>query len=406
MRDHVSLDSVVGMTRALVAADSRNPPGGEAAAADVARQLLEPLGCTFETFEPAPGRVSLVARLGGGGGPGERPALIVNGHLDTVPVSERGWTRDPFGGEIDGGRLYGRGTADMKGGVAAAIEAVLALRRAGLEPPCDLVFHLVADEELGGGMGTRVLTDAGQVVGDACLVPEPTSLQLCIAERGIITVEVAVRGRPAHGSEPRRGVSAIEMAAKVVLALHAADFGHPAHPLLGSPTANAGMIAGGSGPNVVAEHCVVTVDHRVLPGQTEEDALEDVRRLIDRIDDPDLSYELRPVVFGEASELPADHPWVDVMQRAMVAVRGDEARIVGMTFATDARFVRNQAGIPAVVCGPGAIEQAHVDDEYVELDALVDAAALFAELIRGFDAGTAAALHRPAVATPAASAGR
>lgn len=242
----VSADSVVDMTRALVATDTRNPPGQERLAADVARQLLEPLGATFEEVEPEPGRVSLVARIGAENM--TRPTLIVNGHLDVVPINPAGWSRDPFGGELDGGRLWGRGTADMKGGIAAAIEAVLALRRAGRELPCDLVFHLVADEERGGQLGTRVLTSSGAVVGHACLVPEPTSLAVCIAERGILTAEVAVRGRPAHASEPRRGISAVEKAAKVVLALHAADFGHPPHPLLGSPTANAGMIAAARDP--------------------------------------------------------------------------------------------------------------------------------------------------------------
>lgn len=382
------------MTRALVAADTRNPPGREVLAADVARQLLEPLGATFETIEPEPGRVSLVARLPPAAD--ERPTLIINGHLDVVPIDPGGWSHDPFGGELADGRLWGRGTADMKGGIAAAIEAVLALGRAGREPACDLVFHLVADEEQGGRLGTAVLTSKGFVVGDACLVPEPTSLGVCIAERGILTLEVLLRGRPAHASEPRRGVSAIEKAAKVVLAVHGADFGHPAHPLLGSPSANAGLIAGGSGSNTVAERCLVTVDHRALPGQSEDDAVADVRRLIDEIDDDDLRYELNTVVFGEASELAADHPWVSIVQSAISSVRGSAAPVVGMTFATDARFVRNQGGVAAVVCGPGGIEQAHVDDEWVALDALVDAAAIYAELFARFDGAAVGALRAAA----------
>lgn len=395
MRDHVSADSVVAMTRALVAADTRNPPGGERAAADVARQLLEPLGCEFEEIEPAPDRVSLVARLGTGG----RPTLLVNGHLDVVPINPAGWTHDPFGGTVADGRVWGRGAADMKGGIAAAIEAVLALGRAGRSLPCDLVFHLVADEEQGGRLGTKVLTADGYVSGDACLVPEPTSLSVCVAERGILTLEVLVYGRPAHASEPRRGLSAIEKAAKVVLAVHAADFGR-SHPLLGSPTANVGLISGGSGSNTVAERCLVTVDHRALPGQTEEDAVDDVRRLIDGIDDADLRYELHPVVFGEASELSTAHPWVSQVQRAIASVRGAAAPVVGMTFATDARFVRNQAAIPAVVCGPGGIEQAHVDDEFVEVSALVDAAAIYAELMAGFDDEAVEALREQPLPVP------
>src|SRR5579871_747512 len=240
------------------------------------------------------------------------------------------------------------------------------------------------------GSSARACCSSGASLADACIVPEPTGLNVCVAERGILHVDVRLHGRPAHASEPRRGVSAIEKAAKVVLAVHAADFGHPAHPLLGKPTANAGLIHGGTGANVVAESCVVTIDHRALPGQSEADAVDDVRRLIDGIDDPELRYDLEPLVFGEASELRADHPWATRVGAVIDDVTGRRPQVIGMPFATDARFVRNQATIPAVVCGPGAIDQAHVVDEWVAIDALVDAAAVYASLIAGFDKDAAA----------------
>src|SRR5581483_5207777 len=138
MRRHVDPAAVRDLTRALVAVDTQNPPGNEAAAIDLSRQALEPFGARFETFEVAGGRTSLLATLGDGDG--GRPTLIVNGHLDVVPVDPTGWTHDPFGGDEVDGRLYGRGTADMKGGIAAAIEALATLRRAGQEPACDLAF--------------------------------------------------------------------------------------------------------------------------------------------------------------------------------------------------------------------------------------------------------------------------
>jgi len=386
MRNYVSAGSLVEMARLLIAAESANPPGSERRAADAARVLLADLGADISEVEPAPGRVSLVARVGDRGS----PTLLVNGHLDTVPVGPAPWAHDPFAGEVSDGRLWGRGSADMKGGVAAAIEAVHAVRRSGAELPCDVVFHLVADEERGGQLGTRVLLERGLISADACIVPEPTGLDVCVAERGILHLDVRLHGTPVHASEPRRGVSAIEKAAKVVLAVHAADFGHPAHPLLGKPTANAGMIQGGTGANVVAEHCVVTVDHRALPGQSQDDAVDDVRRLIDAIHDPELRYELEPIVFGEASELRPAHAWVGRVGATIATVMGRAPRVIGMPFATDARFVRNQAAIPAVVCGPGAIEQAHVVDEWVAVDALVDAAVVYASVIAGFDKDAAA----------------
>lgn len=380
MRACVDADSVVELTRALVAVDTQNPPGNERAALGACRAMLEPLGARFEEFEPEPGRASLLATVG----TGDRPVLIVNGHLDVVPVHRPGWARDPFGGELDGGKLYGRGTADMKGGIAAAVEALHALGRAGRDAACDVAFHLVADEERGGGLGTAALVASGKVQGAACLVPEPTGMALCVAERGLYVANLVVHGRPAHGSQPRDGVSAVEIAAKVVLALHAADFGGPDHELLGRPTCNIGMISGGTGHNTVAERCTLKVDRRLLPGHTAASAEAGIRALVDAIGEPDLRYDIEPEVFGEASELDRSHPFVEAVQAAATTVLGEPAPVVGMRFTTDARFVRNQAGIPAVVCGPGEISQAHTNDEWVEVARLVAAAAVYAELFATF----------------------
>lgn len=386
MRDLVDAGALVSATRALVAADSQNPPGRERAAADAARRLLEPLGAQVREVEPAPGRPSLVALVGRGDG--TRPTLLVNGHLDTVPVDPAQWARDPFGGEVDAGRLYGRGSADMKGGIAAAIEAVRVARTAlGGDLPCDVAFHLVADEETGGALGTRVLLDEGLIRADACIDPEPTSMGVSVAERGLLQFAVTVFGVPAHASDPGRGVSAIEKAAKLVLALQGADYGEE-HDLLGRPSSNVGMIEGGNAFNVVAERCVLKVDRRVLPGATEPAALETVRRKLDAVaaGDPDVRYTIDVHTFGEASELPRDHPFLATFQEAYAAELGAPGPVIGMQFTTDARFVRNQAGIPALVCGPGDLDQAHRVDEWVAVDRLVDAAAVYARLFATFGA--------------------
>ncbi|MGH9165226.1 MAG: M20 family metallopeptidase, partial [Acidimicrobiales bacterium] len=282
VRAHVDVDALVATTRALVAVDTQNPPGGERALLPLCRDLLSSFGARFEEVEPAPGRASLLATVGAGDG--RRPTLLVNGHLDVVPVDRAGWTRDPFAAELEDGRLYGRGTADMKGGIAAAIEALAALRRAGREPACDVVFHLVADEERGGALGTEVLVAEGRVRADACVVPEPTGLALGVAERGLMNAVITVSGRPVHASEPRLGVSAVEKAARIVLALHGADFGGPAHPLLGRPSCNVGLIAGGDATNIVAPSCRLEIDRRLLPGATRAATEAGLRARIDALD--------------------------------------------------------------------------------------------------------------------------
>jgi acetylornithine deacetylase/succinyl-diaminopimelate desuccinylase family protein len=301
-----------------------------------------------------------------------------------VPVNAEAWSHDPFDPQVIDGRLYGRGTADMKGGIAAAIHALDVLERAGRVPACNLVFHLVADEERGGRWGTQALLEQGLIQADACLVPEPTDLELCVAERGLLQGRVHIAGKPGHGSRPREGVSAIEHAAKVVLALHAADFGGDEHPLLGRPTANVGTINGGTTYNTVAESCVVGVDRRVLPGATAESTQAEIDEKIRQAGIEGLRYRFELDTFGEASEMSAGEPWVKQVGDAVAKATGRSPGIIGMTFTTDARFVRNQAGIPTVVCGPGAIDQAHGDDEFVAVDRLVDAAAAFAELFAAY----------------------
>lgn len=385
MRDSVDTDRLIDLTRALVSVDTRNPPGNEAPIEAAVRDALGSRNPRWTRVEPEKDRLSLVAELPHPAGPDPgRPTLIVNGHLDVVPVNSSAWSHDPFDPQVTDGRLYGRGSADMKGGIAAAIAALDVLDREGRAPGCNLVFHLVADEERGGRWGTGTLLEKGLIRGDACLVPEPTDLELCVAERGLWQARIHVAGKPGHGSRPREGVSAVEHAAKLVLALHAADYGGDEHPLLGKPTANVGTIAGGTTFNTVAEAAVIGLDRRVLPGATAESTQAEVAAMIDRAGIDGLRYRFDVDTFGEASEMAADDPWAKLVGSAVARVTGREPAVIGMSFTTDARFVRNQAGIPTVVCGPGAIEQAHGDDEYVDVDRLVDAAAAFAELFAAY----------------------
>ncbi len=274
----------------------------------------------------------------------------------------------------------------MKGGLAAAICALPTLEASGGEPACDIVFQFVADEERGGALGTRALLEAGLVRGDACLVPEPTSLAVCVAERGLLHGEILIKGRPAHGSRPREGVSAIEIGAQIALALHAADFGDPDHPLLGRPTANVGTFHGGSALNVVAEQARVGFDRRLLPGTSLEEAIASLRRRLDHAGLGGVEYEIEVRDFGEGSEMSADHPFAALVRKCITGATGRPTPTIGMTFTTDARFVRNQAGVPAVVCGPGDVAQAHGIDEWASVSQLVEATAAYADLYRSFGA--------------------
>ncbi len=386
MHEHVDVERLVDLARALIAVGTPNPPGNEAAIAAVLRGALAPWEPSWTEVEPAPGRLSLIAKLPRGGDGGSRPTLIVNGHTDVVPAVPERWSSSPFRPSVVDGRLYGRGSADMKGGLAAAICALATLKAAGQEPACDIVFQFVADEERGGALGTRALLESGLVQGDACLVPEPTSLAVCVAERGLLQGEIVIKGKPAHGSRPREGVSAVEIGAQIALALHAADFGGPDHPLLGQPTANVGTFQGGTAFNVVAEQARLGFDRRLLPGTSLDEAVRGLRQRIDSVGLGEGEYDVVVHDYGEGSEMSADHPFAALVRQCVTAVTGRPTPTIGMSFTTDARFVRNQGGIPAVVCGPGDIAQAHGIDEWAAVSQLVEATAAYAGLYRSFGA--------------------
>ncbi|MCV7229194.1 M20 family metallopeptidase [Mycolicibacterium komossense] len=369
------------LAAAMVRCDTRNPPGDETAIISLLSDALTGLGAQVEVFEAAPGRLSVLAMVAGASEPGaeRRLTLLINGHIDVVPVVESEWMTPPFDGVIRDGRLYGRGACDMKGGIAAAIEGLRACADAGVAIPCDVVFHLVADEETGGQWGTEALLKAGRIAADAAVVPEPSELHVCVAERGVLMAEITVTGRAAHGSDPGVGRSAVADAARLVGILHQAEFGDPPHPLLGTPTCNVGVIDGGTAPNIVASSCVLRVDRRVLPGATEEQALAGLIRLMDGAA-PDIERTVDVLAFAAGSELAVDHPFVGLVR----AAAENQPPVRGLYLGTDARFLRNELGIPTVVYGPGSMTVAHSSDEYVTLADLAAAARTFARLFSCF----------------------
>jgi acetylornithine deacetylase/succinyl-diaminopimelate desuccinylase family protein len=369
----------VDLTTAMIQCDTRNPPGGETLIIPLVSDVMRGLGAAVEVFEPAPGRPSLLAQCGPCDG--SRPILLINGHLDVVPVDVDEWSVPPFAGVVRDGNLMGRGACDMKGGIAAAIEGLRACRDARVEPPADLVFHLVADEETGGAFGTAALLSAGRIAADAAVVPEPSELGVGVAERGTLFARIEVFGRAGHGSDPTASRSAVADAARITQALHGARFPGDVHPLLGSPSCNVGTVRGGSAANIVAAYCELHVDRRVLPGQTCEEAVASLRAVIDGFGD--ISYEIGVLSFAEASELASEDPFVDYMRDICGGPDGP-APVRGLYLGTDARFLRNQLGIPTVIYGPGSMKVAHAADEFVPIADLTAAARSFAGLFGSF----------------------
>ena len=377
----------VALARALIATPSVNPEleesgAGEGAVAELTAEWLRGWGLSVEVSDVAPGRSNVLGRLEGrGAGEGAGPTLLLNGHLDTVGVA--GMSVDPFGAELRDGRLWGRGSSDMKGGVAALLAATARVARSGA--PGSLIVALTADEEH-ASLGMEALVRSG-IRADAAVVCEPTSLSVMPAHKGFVWVEADFQGRAAHGSRPDAGVDAIEHAGRYLTALGALrsrlGAGEP-HPLLGHGSFHAGTIAGGSTPSVYPDACRLVLERRTLPGENAAGIIGEFQAVLDELeaDVPDLDAKLTQGLARPATQVSNESPLVEGLVAACVG-EGVDPVLAGMTAWVDAAFL-NEAGTPAVCFGPGSIAQAHSADEWIDASEIVTCAAVLERFSRDF----------------------
>ena len=373
----------LALARALVATPSVNPEleesgAGEAAVAELTAGWLRAWGLSVEMFEVAPGRWNVVGRLGG---KGTGPTLLLNGHLDTVGVAAM--SVDPFGAELREGRLWGRGSCDMKGGVAALLAATARVARES--PSGELIVALTADEEH-ASLGMEALVGSG-MKADAAVVCEPTGLAVMPAHKGFVWVEADFRGRAAHGSLPEAGVDAIEHAGLYLTALGALRTRlrtREPHPLLGRGSFHAGTIDGGSAPSVYPDACQLVLERRTLPGENPAGIIEEFQAVLHGLAAhvPELDAKLTQGLARPATEVPNDSPLVEGLLAAC-AGEGVDPRVTGMTAWVDAAFL-NEAGTPAVCFGPGSIAQAHSADEWIDPSEILACAAVLERFSRKF----------------------
>lgn len=370
--------TVTDILKKMITYDTTNPPGNEAVLAEWIADYLASRG--FETELPSCGenRKSVIARLRMGDG----PKIVLNGHLDVVPAGS-GWETDPFVPAVKAGRLYGRGAADMKGGVAAMIKTAVQIAgdRDGLCGELCLVF--VADEEI-INLGT-ISCKEGWKDADYVVIGEPTELKIEIAHKGTARFEICVYGKSCHSGMPWNGVNAIEKAAGVIEALHRLDdsLKHITHPLLSRPSVSVTMVAGGEKDNIIPDKCSVFVDYRMIPGDTGDSVEQMLRQCLDEIgkQDKDFVYSLRRYINLEPGEVPMNHPWVMQTAEVFQQVFGKEAVICDFP-ATCEQVLFVREGIPAVVAGPGSIQQAHVVNEFIEIRQLNEAVDFYEALVR------------------------
>ncbi|MEJ7629597.1 MAG: M20 family metallopeptidase [Nocardioidaceae bacterium] len=377
----LDLDDLVKLTQQLVREPGENPPGYEAAKADLLASACHARGLEVERVEVASQRPNVSATLAGG----EAPGLLLLGHSDVVPVGD-GWTMDPRGGELRDGRLHGRGSTDMLGGLASCVAAMSAVRRSGVSVRGPVELAATVDEE-DCGLGIRHYLATGDRSGFAgCVVAEPTDLQTVIAARGDAYLKIKVTGRAAHSGHPGDGANAVYGAAAVIGELERwhEELAAEAHPLVGPATWSVGLVQGGTGTSIVADECTVMADRRLLPNETAPAVLDAVRRRVDTLSltQRDLSVEVTMPMDMPGFETDADSPFVRTVDTAVGAAGGPCLPLGGWTAACDGGFIARDAGVPVVVLGPGSVAtQAHRADESVAVDELLVAARAYTLLI-------------------------
>mgnify|MGYP003619291645 CR=1 FL=1 len=348
----------------LVAIDSINPDlvsgaAGEGPIAAYIANWLARAGLEVTLDEALPGRTNVVGIARGTGG---GKTLLLNGHVDTVGVA--GMT-DPFRPRSENGRLYGRGAYDMKGGLAACLVAAAEARQHNLRG--DVIVTAVVDEEY-AGLGTMSIADRYRA--DGAIVAEPTELQLVVAHKGFLWLEVETQGVAAHGSRPHLGVDAIVKMGSVLAGLDrlADELGRrPAHPLLGPPSIHASTISCGGEWSTYPDRCALAIERRLLPGETGDAAEAELRVIVDRLAaaDPTFKATVRRVLERVPLETSPDAAVLSVVRQAAEGVLARTVEPTGVSFWTDAASLHN-AGIPTVLFGPLG-EGAHAAVEWVDL---------------------------------------
>lgn len=376
------MDAVIDLLRDLVAIDSVNPAlasggAGEAAAAGRVAAALRAAGIDVEVTEAAPGRPNVVGVVEGRSA---GRALMLCGHTDTVGVEGMAAPFDPV---VRGGRVHGRGSQDMKGGVAAMVDAAVAVARAGGLPRGRLVVAAVADEEhASAGAEALVATHAA----DGAVVTEPTDLRIATAHKGFEWIEVETRGRAAHGSRPADGRDAILRMGRVLGRLEAVEAGlraRPSLPRFGRPSLHASTIRGGQAFSVYPDRCVLGVERRTVVGEASDAGFAEVRAALAGLaaEDDEFDAAARRILTRPPHAIAGDHPVCRELTQALRR-RGLDAAPTGMSFWTDAAIL-GRAGTPAVLFGPAGAGL-HGPEEYVEIDSVRACRDVLVEVARAF----------------------
>lgn len=364
----------VELTKQIVRMNTINPPGDEEHCARHLGTLLENAGFKVAYHQLSPKRASLVATIGGSS---QKAPLCFTGHIDTVPLGAAKWRMNPFAADTESGKLYGRGTSDMKSGVAAFVTACVNLSgrlqrspglelviTAGEETGCEGAFHLA---QKGGALGR-----AGAVV-----VGEPTSNYPFVGHKGAFWLNARTKGITAHGSMPEKGVNAVFKAARAVAVLEKFRFSTPPHALMGQASLNVGTIRGGLNINSVPDEAVIGIDIRTVPSAPHAQIRAELARQLG------ADVELETLLDLESVYTAPEDPWIQEVFEVVRGILGNRPEPRAATYFTDAAALNIAYGAPpTIVLGPGEAPLAHQTDEYCVVERVAESVAVYEEIAR------------------------
>ena len=362
------------LTRELLAFNTINPPGMERACARRLGAILEAAGYSVAYHEFAEARTSLIARIGGNA---TKAPICFTGHVDTVPLGAAPWSHDAFAGETDGDRVYGRGSTDMKGGIAAFIAAAVELAPLAARSP-GVMLVVTAGEEI-GCEGAKYLADHRLLEpAGALVIAEPTANYPYIGHKGLAWFEVETHGVTAHGSMPEVGDNAIVKMARVIGDLEGFRFPVESHAVMGRPTMNIGTIRGGLNTNSVPDEARITIDTRTVPGIDHVHLCKSLEALVSP-----RGATVRKIVDTPALYTEPQSEWVQRVFEAAAPYAGGRPTPKTITFSTDGSDLKRGFGgaIPAVVLGPGEPKLAHQTDEWCSMGRIDQSVDLFRTLM-------------------------
>ena len=376
----VNKNRLIRTIQKLISFDSQNPPGDESKVATFVSEYLRVLGLKVKTYSFKNKRDNVLAVLKGE----SSKALLITPHLDTVPAG-KSWSRDPFRGEICGSKIYGLGATDCKGNLACALEAIHCLVEQKARLKYNLVFAATSDEESGSSLGLIPLLKRGILKVDAAVVLDADDFEIVVTQKGLMHLKVHLKGKKAHGAYPWLGVNAIDIAAKVITDLKSQKVVYKKNNYLRQPTINVGTINGGDKVNVVSDWCTFELDFRFLPGTSEKQLLENLKRTISRYASPSFGSNFKIEIQGiqDPYYINPKHNLVVRLAQAMTKERV-APRISGSEGATVITFFKER-NIPAVATGFGTEGCAHIVDEYARISNLYKGALVLIRFLKDYE---------------------